>query len=352
MAETAAPRRHFASDNLAGAHPEVLAALAAANAAGHLPAYGADPWTARAEALLRRELGAQVAPFLVHNGTSANVLALATVLRPHHAVLCADTAHIHVDECGAPERFAGVKLLPIPTPDGKLTPDLVRPCLRGFGVVHHSQPGAISITQTSEYGTAYTPEEVRALADLAHAHGLLLHMDGARLANAAATLGLPLGACSIDAGVDLLAVGLTKNGALGAEALVFADAARAAEFGFVRKQGMQLASKMRFLAAQAVALLEDGLWLRSARHANAMAARLAERVRGVPGVRITQRVEANVVFAVIPARWVAPLQAHAQFYVWNEATGEVRWMTAWDTTAEDVDRFADAIAAVARELPA
>lgn len=346
MPEPPAPRRHFASDNFAGAHREVIAAVAAANV-GHASSYGADGWTARAEALLREQFGPETAPFLVFNGTAANVVGLGTVLRPSQSVLCADTAHLNVDECGAPERFIGCKLVPIRAPDGKLTPASVAPQLKGFGFVHHSQPGAISITQATEYGTVYTPIEVRALADLAHAHKMLLHIDGARIANAASSLGVPLKAFTTDAGVDVVSFGGTKNGLLAAEAVIFRDPNRAAEFGYVRKQGMQLASKMRFVAAQLVALLEDGLWLRSASHANAMARRLELLVCNIPGLTITQRVQANSVFARIPREWIAPLQERAFFYVWDEATGEVRWMTSFDTTPDDVDRFGRAVAEVA-----
>lgn len=336
-------RRHFASDNWAGAHPEVLAAVQAASA-GHAPSYGDDPWTSRAVARLRQLLGADVEPFFVWGGTAANVLGLATRLRPWEAVLCADVAHLQVDECGALERLAGNKLLLVPTTDGRLAPAAVRERIVGRGVVHHVQPAALSLTQSTEYGTVYTSADVAALAALAHEHGLLVHMDGARLANAAAHLGADLRDLTFGAGVDILSFGGTKNGLLGAEAVVFRDAALAEGFGYARKQGMQLASKHRFVAAQFAALLEGDLWRRSATHANLMAGRLAAAVRDVPGVRITRPVEANAVFAVIPRAAVAPLQREAMFYVWNEATGEVRWMTSFDTTVEDVDRFAVAVA--------
>jgi threonine aldolase len=339
-------RRHFASDNLAGVHPEVLAALAAANA-GHARAYGDDPLTAKVGARFRDLLGAGVEPFLVFAGTAANVTGLATALRPWQAVITTSVSHLNVDECGAFERFTGAKLLLVESPDGKLTPDMVRSRAGGKGVPHHSQPAAVSLTQATEYGTVYTVDEVRRVAEAAHAEGLLVHMDGARLANAAASLGVPVRAFTVDAGVDILSFGGTKNGLLGAEAVIFRDAGLAAGFGFVRKQGMQLASKHRFLAAQFDVLLDGDRWLRSAAHANAMARRLAAAVRDVPGVRITQAVEANAVFAIIPPAAVAPICEEFLFYVWNEATGEVRWMCSWDTTAEDVDRFA---AAITREV--
>ena len=285
--------------------------------------------------------------FFVFNGTAANVLALASALKPYQGVICSDVAHLNVDECGAYERLAGGKLLTVPSPDGKLTPALVESRISNIGVVHSSQPAAISITQATEYGTVYTADEIAALSRLAREHGLLLHMDGARLANAAAALGLSPGAFTTGAGVDILTLGGTKNGLIGGEAVIFADPDRAADFGFVRKQGMQLASKMRFVAAQFDALLTDDLWLRSAAHANHMAQRLHQLVNGVPGVEVTQRVQANAVFARIPPRAIAPLQEHFNFLVWNERTSEVRWMTAFDTTTEDVDAFA---AAIAREV--
>jgi threonine aldolase len=337
-----AARRHFASDNWAGAHPFVLEALARAND-GHVPAYGDDPLTARVVARFRELLGARVEPFLVFAGTAANVLGLATRVPAYGAVVTASVSHLNVDECGAWERFTGAKLLLCDSPDGKLTPALVRARLGGRGVVHHSQVAAVSVTQSTEYGTVYAPDEVAALADVAHDAGLLLHMDGARLANAVATLGVPVRRTTFEAGVDVLSFGGTKNGLLGAEAVVFRDARLAEGFGFVRKQGMGLASKHRFLAAQFDALLHGDRWLRSAAHANAMARRLAAGVRGVPGVTLTQPVQANAVFAIIPPAAVAPLQAEAQFYVWHEATGEVRWMCAWDTRPEDVDAFAAAV---------
>jgi threonine aldolase len=334
--------RHFASDNWAGAHPAVMAALARAND-GHVPSYGEDPLTASVTARLKALLGGTGEVFFTMNGTAANVLGLSTHLAPWQGVICTDHAHIEVDECGALERFNGSRLITVPAPDGKLTPALVASRLTGMGDVHRVQPAAISLTQSTEYGTAYTAAEVRALAELAHANGLLVHMDGARIANAAASLGTPVADFTLGAGVDLLSFGGTKNGALGAEAVVFADREHAERFGFVRKQGMQVMSKMRFLAAQFDALLRDELWLRSGRHANQMAARLHGKVKGVPGVEITQPVQANAVFARIPAAAVFAVRQEFWFYVWNERTGEVRWMTSFDTTEADVDAFAAAI---------
>lgn len=334
--------RFFASDNAAAAHPEVLLALAQVNE-GHALAYGADAHTARADVLFRREFGERCWPFLVFGGTGANVAAIASLVEPWHSVICAEGAHINVDECGALERHAGCKLVDLPSPDGKLTPAAIEACLVGIGVEHHAQPGVVSITQCTEYGTVYTAAEVRAIAELAHARGLLLHMDGARLANAAAALGAALRDITVDAGVDVLSFGATKNGAVGAESVVFFREERARNFRFVRKQAGQLPSKARFIAAQFEALLADGLWRRNAEHANAMARRLAEGVRGVPGVEITQPVEANAVFATLPRDRIAPLQERFFFYVWNEGRNEVRWMTSWDTTEAEVDAFVAAV---------
>src|SRR3954469_5131431 len=331
--------RGFASDNHAGALPEVLDAVARANS-GHAVSYGGDECTARVEELFRREFGPEARTALVFNGTGANVVGLQALCRPFEAVVCASTSHLNVDECGAPERVAGLKLLAVDTPDGKLTPDLVAPRLVRFGDEHAVQPRVVSITQSTELGTLYTPDEIRALADQAHSHGMLLHVDGARLANAAAALGTSLSALTTDVGVDALSFGGTKNGLLFGEAVVFLRAGLGDEVAFLRKQSMQLASKMRFLAAQFEVLLTDSLWLRPAAHANAMAARLAAALADVDGVEITQRVQANAVFAVAPPAVTAELQNRWHFYVWNEETGEVRWMCSWDTTEEDVAAFA------------
>jgi threonine aldolase len=336
------PRRGFASDNHAGALPEVLEAVAAANA-GHAPAYGADEWTARAQERFREHFGPEVRAFPVFNGTGANVLALRAALRPYEAVVCADTAHLNVDECGAPEQIAGVKLLTVPTPDGKLTPELVRPRLVRFGDEHAVQPRVVSISQSTELGTVYSPDEIQALAYLVHEEGLLLHVDGARLANAAASLDLPLRALTTDVDVDLLSFGATKSGAMCAEALVLLRPGLGEGVEYLRKQSMQLASKMRFLSAQLDALLTDDLWRRTAAHANAMARRLATGIDGAPGVTITQPVEANAVFATLPRPAAERLQKDWAFYVWDETTSEVRWMCSWDTTEEDVDAFAEAV---------
>lgn len=332
----------FASDNNAGVHPEVLRAIAEANM-GHVPSYGQDPLTTQAEQVFRQHFGERAQVWMVMNGTAANVLGLAAVTRPHYAVICTEGAHINVDECGAPERFTGCKLIAVPTPDGKLRPDDITRQLQDLGDEHRVQPRVVSITQATERGTVYSADEVRALSATAHRHGLLLHMDGARIANAAVSLGLPFRDFTIDAGVDVLAFGGTKNGLMAAEAVVFLTERSGAEMPFIRKQGMQLASKMRFLAAQFIALLGTGLWQRNADQANRMARLLAERVSQVRGITVTQPVEANGVFARVPAVHIPALQARGFFHVWNAVMSEVRWMTAWDTTEEDVERFAAAV---------
>jgi threonine aldolase len=344
---SAARERGFASDNYAGVLPEVLEAIAAANV-GHAVSYGGDEWTARVEALFRTHFGDEARTALVFNGTGANVVGLQALCRPFEACVCASTSHLNVDECGAPERVAGLKLLPVDTPDGKLTPALVEPRLVRFGDEHAVQPRVVSITQTSELGTLYTLDEIRALADQAHSHGMLMHVDGARLANAAAALGVSLRAVTTDVGVDAVSFGGTKNGLLLGEAVVFLRAGLGEEVAYLRKQSMQLASKMRFIAAQFEALLAGDLWLRTASHANAMAGLLASAVGGIDGVTLTQRVEANAVFAVLPPGVAEALQERWRFYVWDETTGEVRWMCSWDTTREDVEAFAADIAETVR----
>jgi threonine aldolase len=324
----------------------VIEAIAAAND-GHAPSYGSDAWTERAEARFREHFGSDARSYLVFNGTGANVIALRALTRPWDAVVCAETAHLNVDEGGAPERVGGLKLLTLATPDGKLTPELLRRRLIRFGDEHAVQPRVVSITQSTELGTVYTPDEIRALASQAHEHGMLLHVDGARLANAAAALELPLRALTTDAGVDAVSFGGTKNGLLLGEAIVLLAPDLGEGIEYLRKQSMQLASKMRFLAAQFDALLQDDRWRRAAQHANAMARRLADALAGAPGVRITQKVEANAVFAVVPPGAAARLQETWPFYVWDESTGEVRWMCSWDTSPEDVDAFVTDVRAAA-----
>jgi threonine aldolase len=340
------PVHDFASDNHAGAHREVIGAIAAANA-GHAGGYGADGWTERTAELFRRHFGPDARAFAVFNGSAANVLAIDALTRPHEAVICAASAHLNLDECGAPERIAGVKLLTVATEHGKLEPaDLERWEARR-GDEHHVQPRVVSVTEATELGTVYAAAELRVLADAAHERGMLLHLDGARLANAAASLRASLAELTTEAGVDAVSFGGTKNGLVLGDAVVFTRGAGAAGFEFLRKQGMQLASKMRFISAQFEALLGGDLWLRSARHANEMAARLAAAVAAIDGVEIVHPVEANGVFARLPRTAIehllGELPGDPPFYVWDEATNVVRWMCSWDTTPEDVDEFAAAI---------
>ncbi|MHB1341407.1 MAG: threonine aldolase family protein [Coriobacteriia bacterium] len=335
-----ASSRMFASDNASGVHPDVLAAIAAANV-GHAHAYGYDEWTTRAVDVIRRHLGSEAEAFFVFNGTGANVSALTALTRPYHAVICATTAHINSDECGAPERFTGCKLIDLPTSDGKLVASQIEAATAGAGVEHHSQPRVVSVTQCTEYGTVYTPGELRAIAEVTHAHGMYLHVDGARIANAAAFLGCTLGEMIADTGVDVLSLGGTKNGMLLGEAVVFLRPELAKEFLFVRKSSAQLASKMRFISAQFEALFGGDLWLENAGHANEMARMLADGLCSVPGVTITQAVEANEIFAIFDRDLIAPMQEVADFYLWNEGACEVRLVTSWDTTEDDVRTFVE-----------
>jgi threonine aldolase len=336
--------RSFASDNHAGVPQEVLAAISAANS-DHAPAYGDDEWTARVEECMRTRFGDQVRAFLVFNGTAANVLALRATCRSWEGVVCAESAHINNDEGGAPERIAGVKLLAIPTSDGKLTTELIDRSSVEVGDQHRVQPRLVSLTQSTELGTCYTPAELRTLCEHAHGRDMLVHVDGARLGNAAASLGVSMRELTTDAGVDVLCLGGTKLGMLGAEAVVFLDPALAEDFQYLRKQSLSLASKGRFLAAQFLALFEGDLWLALAANANAMARRLADGVATLGPVTLTQEVQANAVFATLPAAAVASLKESWPFYVWDELTGEVRWMCSWDTTPQEVDEFVAAIAA-------
>ncbi|MGE0878075.1 MAG: low specificity L-threonine aldolase [Acidimicrobiia bacterium] len=337
--------KSFASDNNSGVHPDVLAALAASND-GHAVGYGDDPWTASANARFDDLFGREVDVLFVWNGTGANVVGLGSILRPFEAVICTANAHIHVDETGAPEGIIGVKLIDLPTPDGKLRPADIEAQVHAIGVPHHSQPKVVSITQSTEVGTLYTPDEVRAIADTAHAHGLYLHMDGARIANATAALDCDVADITCDAGVDVMSFGGTKNGMMYGEAVVYFDRSFAATGQFFRKHATQLPSKCRFVSAQFGALLSDDLWLRNARHSNAMAKLLAARVRDIPGVRLTREPEVNSVFAVLERRHIEALMARHFFYIWDEHTNEVRWMTSFDTTEADIDAFATSIAEV------
>ncbi|HEX6716838.1 MAG TPA: low specificity L-threonine aldolase [Pyrinomonadaceae bacterium] len=331
-------KRSFASDNNAGVHPEIIEAIKAAND-GHVVAYGDDPFTERATELFQKHFGEDIAVHFVFGGTGANVLGLKAITNSYQAIICAETAHVNVDECGAPEKFTGCKLLTVQTPDGKLRVEQIKPLLHGIGVEHHVQPSVITISQATEMGTVYTQKELKTLADFAHDNGMLLHVDGARLANAAVSLNASLKEITADAGVDVLSFGGTKNGMMYGEAVIFFDEKRGADFKYIRKQGMHLPSKMRFISAQFEALLSDDLWRRSAAHANRMAQLLGSELAKLPQIKLTQPVEANGVFAIIPSEYVPALQEKYFFYVWNEEISEVRLMASFDTTEDDIRDF-------------
>ncbi len=341
--------RGFASDNYAGAHPAVLAAIAEANG-GHQVSYGEDVYTARLQEVVRGHFGDDAEAFPVFNGTGANVNALTSILPRWGAVVAASTAHINTDENAAPERVSGLKLLTVDTPDGKLTPELVDREAWGWGDEHRAQPLAVSITNTTELGTLYSVDEIRAITDHAHERGMHVHLDGARIANAAAALGVSLREFTTDAGIDILSLGGTKNGLLYGEAVVVLNPAASEGLIYLRKLTMQLASKMRFVSAQLVALYEGDLWLESARHANAMAARLRAALEegistgSIRGLAFTQDTTANAVFATLPNEAADRVRERFRFYDWDRAAGEVRWMTSFDTTQADVDAFVTAIA--------
>lgn len=332
--------RSLGSDNHSGVHPDILAALVRANE-DHVPAYGADEFTARAVECFRSHLGEQAQVFMTFGGTGANVLGLQALMRSWQAIIAASTAHINVDEAAAPEKFLGAKIIDLPTTDGRLTPEAIEAVQWRIGDAHQVQPAVVLITESTEYGTVYRPDEIRAIADVAHARGLLLYLDGARISNAAAALGVPLRALTTDAGVDVMSFGGTKNGAMYAEAVVVLnpDLDLNVSLNHLRMQSMQLASKMRYPAAQFVALLEGDLWRRNAQQANAMATRLAEGMRGIADVRITQPVQANAVFAALPAEVIPELQTIMPFHVWDPTINEVRWVCSWDTTPAEIDAF-------------
>ncbi|THG33877.1 low specificity L-threonine aldolase [Glaciibacter flavus] len=346
--------RGFASDNYSGVHPEILEAIAAANG-GHQVSYGEDVYTEKLQEVFAHHFGRGTQAFPVFNGTGANVTALQSMLPRWGAVVCSSTAHIHTDENGAPERVGGLKLLTVDTPDGKLTPELIARQAWGWGDEHRAQPLAVSITQSTELGTLYTADEVAAIADFAHDHGMKLHMDGARLSNAAAALALPFRAFTRDAGVDVVTFGGTKNGMMFGEAIVVLEPSASDGLPFLRKMNMQLASKMRFISAQLIALLEGDLWLRNAFNANAMAARLRAGIElgiedgSMNGVSFSQQTQANGIFAILPDGVADRLRADFRFYDWDAARNEVRWMCGFDTTPEDIDAF---VAAIARETAA
>ncbi len=334
--------RGFASDNYAGAHPEVLAALALANE-GHQVAYGEDQYTDHLQRIVHSHFGPSAEAFPVFNGTGANVTALQALTDRWGAVICAESAHINVDEGGAPERMGGLKLLTVPTPDGKLTPELIDRQAWGWEDEHRAMPQVVSITQNTELGTVYTVDEIRAITEHAHSKGMKVHLDGARIANAAASLDVPMRAFTNAVGVDVLSYGGTKNGMIFGEAVIVLNPDAVSHMKHLRKLSMQLASKMRFVSVQLEALLAKDLWLRNARHANAMAQRLAAGVRALDGVEILYPVQANAVFARLPHEVSRRLQERFRFYFWDEAAGDVRWMCAFDTTEDDVDAFLQAL---------
>lgn len=331
-------RRGFASDNNAGVHPEILKEISRVNT-GHTVGYGDDKYTREAEELFRIILGAQVEVYFVFTGTAANVVGLTGVTRPWNSVITAFTAHIEQDECGAAEKFMGCKVLTVDTPDGKINSSMISKHLHGFDFEHHSQPRVVSITQVTEMGTLYRPEEISELSEFVHSYGMLLHMDGARIANAAAALDMPFRDFTTEAGVDILSFGGTKNGMMYGEAICFLRPGISSDFKYIRKQSMQLASKMRFISAQFIAYFRNDLWLKNASHANRMAGILAEAISGVPGVTITQRVESNGVFVIIPHEVAEELRKSYFFYPWNEEISEYRLMTSWDTTESDIKGF-------------
>jgi threonine aldolase len=331
-------KRGFASDNNAGVHPVVLKELELINS-GHVIGYGSDIYTDQARQLFKEQLGPDTEIFFVFTGTAANVLGISGVTHSWNSVIAAETAHLEQDECGAPEKFTGCKVLTVETPDGKVTVDLVKKHMHGFDFEHHAQPKIISITQSTEMGTVYSFQEIRTIADFAHSNGLLLHMDGARLANAAVFLGLPFKAFTTDAGVDVLSFGGTKNGMMMGETVCFLKPGLSSDFKYIRKQGMQLASKMRFISGQYIAYFRNDLWKKCASHANSMANILAGKLRSIPGVRITQAVQSNGVFVIIPHDVAEKVRQQYFFYPWNEATSEYRLMTSWDTAEEDIEKF-------------
>jgi len=329
--------RGFASDNNSGVHPDIFKALEQANS-GHAIGYGDDTITQKAIVKFREIFGQNTDVFFVYNGTGANVISIQALAHPFNSVICPATAHINVDECAAPEKHSGCKLLPVETKDGKLTLEAISKHMHGFGFEHHAQPKIISITQATELGTLYTIDEIKEIADYAHAHHMILHMDGARVANAVAALGCTFKEMTVDAGVDVLSFGGTKNGLMFGEAVLFFNK-YTETVKYIRKQTAQLHSKMRFTSAQFLAYLENDLWKKNAVHANKMAKRLADKLQGIDKVQITQKVQSNGVFAIVPKQIIEPLQEEFFFYVWDEFKSEVRWMTSFDTTEEDIDTF-------------
>lgn len=335
-------KKGFASDNNSGVHPVILKAIENANK-GHVVGYGADSYTQKAIEIFKEKFGEETEVFFVFNGTGANVLGLSTVTQSFNSIICAETAHIQEDECGAPEKFTGCKLLPVEPINGKLTPESIQPHLKGFDFEHHAQPKVISISQVTEMGTVYQPLEIIALADLAHKNNMFLHMDGARIANAAVSLNMDFIEFTKNCGVDILSFGGTKNGMMMGEAVLFFNSNLTKTTKYIRKQSMQLYSKMRFVGAQFIAYFENDLWKQNASHSNKMAKLLAAEILKIPEIKITQPVDANGVFATVPRKIIEPLQEKFFFYIWDEIKSEVRWMTSFDTNEEEIYEFVDLI---------
>ena len=340
-------KRGFASDNNAAVHPDILKAISNANS-GHAIAYGGDIYTEQAIEKFKEHFGSHISVYFVFLGTGANVLSLQALTNSYNAVICADTAHIHTDECGAPEKFTGCKLITVPSVNGKISPEEVKKQLHGFGFEHHAQPKVISITQSTEMGTTYSLDEIKDLANLAHQHQMFLHVDGARIANASVSLGKSFKEIITDTGVDMLSFGGTKNGLMYGEAVIFLKEGLDEYFKYQRKQSMQLASKMRFISAQFLGYFENELWRQNAEHANKMAQLLAKEVSNIRQISITQPVHVNAVFAKVPKNIIPILQQEFFFYIWNEEKNEVRWMTSWDTHEEDIHKFIELLKNVCR----
>lgn len=339
-------KRGFGSDNNAGVHPAIMKELQDANI-GHMPGYGHDKYTHQAIQLFKEHLGPDIEPFFVFTGTAANVLGLSGTTRSWNSVITAASAHLETDECGAPEKFIGCKVLTVETDDGKISTDLIEKHMHGFDFEHHSQPKVISVTQSTEFGTVYTADEIRSIADFAHQRGMYLHMDGARIANASVSLNLPFKSFTTDAGVDILSFGGTKNGMMFGEAVCFLTPGISNDFKYIRKQAMQLASKMRFISAQFIAYFRNDLWKECALHSNTMARKLAKELELLEGIKITQAVQANGIFVIIPGEVADRVRTQTFFYPWNEKTSEYRLMTSWDTTEEDIEDF---IKSLSKEL--
>jgi threonine aldolase len=331
-------RRGFASDNNGGVHTEILKEIMTANS-GHVTGYGSDIYTKKALSLFKDHLGSDTETYFVFTGTGANVLGLSAIMRSWNSVITASTAHLEGDECGAPEKFIGCKVLVVDTPDGKVTPALIEKHIHGIDFEHHSQPKVVSITQATEMGTVYTVTEIMAIADFAHSRGMALHMDGARIANAAVCLNLPFKAFTTDAGVDVLSFGGTKNGMMLGEAICFLKPGLSGDFKYIRKQGMQLASKMRFISAQYIGYFRNDLWKKCASHSNAMASVLGDKLKPIQGITITQKIESNGIFVIMPFDIAERMRSHYFFYPWDEKKSEWRLMCSWDTEEKDIEDF-------------